>query len=95
MGNSQIYERMVFFNSILLALFISVPCLNQLLITFNSGFESVMTILYVTIIVSIFICSRFTDKVKNELKQIEDKLWASADKMRGALIFLYTSAQPL
>lgn len=69
MVNSQIYERMVFFNSILLALFISVPCLNQLLITFNSGFESVMTILYVTIIVSIFICSRFTDKVKNDNSQ--------------------------
>lgn len=55
-------EVMVLINSTLLAFFIDVQCINQYLVTFNFGLESIMTFMYMGISLLIFAFGFFTKK---------------------------------
>lgn len=55
-------RRLVVLNSLLLAFFLNIQCLNQFLITFSTGIESVMTLMYMGVTVLIFIFGFLTKK---------------------------------
>lgn len=56
MRTKQKRENMVLINSILLAFFVDIPCINQLLITIWPNRQSIMTLLYIVIpaLISVF-----------------------------------------
>lgn len=58
-------NRLVFINSILLAFFVDIQSVNQFLVTFSSGFDSVMTLMYMGVTALIFASGLFTRKNRN------------------------------
>ena len=57
-------NKLVFINSLLLAFFVDIQCVNQFLVTFSSGFDSVMTLMYIGITALIFASGIFTEKLR-------------------------------
>lgn len=62
MQTSSIQKSMVVINSILLAFFIDIKCINQYLITFRFGLESIMSLMYISITLLIIVFGLFTKK---------------------------------